>query len=427
MVHKRNTHNSDSEIIIDKLADIDASKESWNIPVQVVMIWKQTYKNNPNMVNSLDMILMDQENTSNNKKNLINAFQALLEEGAVRKITNFGTAKNEGDYMLVAHKHKINFYKTTRIRVSTPFVDRIDPFNFVNFIGQVVSNEPMRVIKKNARETRLMSIVAQDLIGRKMQVSLWDGFALKLNSHISEHQNENAPVIILLRMANLNICGGQPQVGNCLFGSRLHINDDMHHISEFKKAYSSINTTQVNTKTVVAKPEDYYLPFQIKNIDDIPDYNEEIGLSIIATIIGFDLQEGWVGVVIRVQDETGSASLVLFDRHVKDLIHRGNHWLIEKISKDQRRQKIPDEFNTMLNRKFVFKVQISKFNLENNYHAYTVHKMTDDELVVGAVFKHSSAYEEHSIHYDGTPINKSIKENSVSVRGDSTNLGALSK
>ncbi|CAH1433468.1 unnamed protein product [Lactuca virosa] len=76
----------------------------------------------------------------------------------------------------------------------------------------------------------------------------------------------------------------------------------------------------------------------------------------------------------------------------------------------------------MLNRKFVFKVQISKFNHENNYHAYTVHKMTDDELVVGAVFKHSPAYEENIIHSDGTPINKSIKEKSLSVKGDNINV-----
>ncbi|CAH1439145.1 unnamed protein product [Lactuca virosa] len=89
---------------------------------------------------------------------------------------------------------------------------------------------------------------------------------------------------------------------------------------------------------------------------------------------------------------------------------------------DQGRQKIPDEFNMMLNRKFVFKVQISKFNLENNYHAYTVHKMTNDELVVGAVFKHSPAYEENNIHSNGTPINKSIKEKSVSVEGDNINV-----
>ncbi|CAI9287670.1 unnamed protein product [Lactuca saligna] len=134
-------------------------------------------------------------------------------------------ARNEADYILVAHKHKINFYKTTTIHVSTAFVDRIDPFNFVSlhdqrtrnfdthvafdFIDQVVSIEPIRVIKENARETRLMSIVAQVLSGRKMQVALWDGFVLKLNSYISEHQNENAPVIILLRIAKLKTWGGK--------------------------------------------------------------------------------------------------------------------------------------------------------------------------------------------------------------------------
>nr|KAJ0217612.1 hypothetical protein LSAT_V11C300141550 [Lactuca sativa] len=118
-------------------------------------------------------------NTCNNKKNLINAFQALIEEDAVRQITNVGMARNEGDYMLVAHKHKIDFYKTTTIHVSPPFFYRIDPFNFVSFhdltaryfdtrvafdfFGQIVSIELIRVIKENARELRLMSIVAQDL------------------------------------------------------------------------------------------------------------------------------------------------------------------------------------------------------------------------------------------------------------------------
>ncbi|CAH1453375.1 unnamed protein product [Lactuca virosa] len=54
---------------------------------------------------------------------------------------------------------------------------------------------------------------------------------------------------------------------------------------------SSINTTHLNTHTVVAKADDYYLRFPIQNIDDIPDYNEEVGLSIMAIIIGFDLDE----------------------------------------------------------------------------------------------------------------------------------------
>ncbi|CAH1418208.1 unnamed protein product [Lactuca virosa] len=135
---------------------------------------------------------------------------------------------------------------------------------------------------------------------------------------------------------------------------------------------SSISTTQLNTNIVVVKAEDYYIRFPMKNIDDIPDYNDEIGLSIIAIVIDFDLNEGWYSfycrdcskkvskndddtndepftcdgcggvsdvyskmrVVIRVQYETGSASFVLFDRYVKDIIHRGNQWLMEKISKN---------------------------------------------------------------------------------------------
>ncbi|CAH1440297.1 unnamed protein product [Lactuca virosa] len=144
---------------------------------------------------------------------------------------------------------------------------------------------------------------------------------------------------------------------------------------------SSINTSQLNTDTIVAKTEDYYLRSPIKNIDDIPDYNEEIGLPIIATVISFDLDEGWysfycrdcskkvskndddsnvepfnfdgcggvsdvygkVRVIIRVQDETGSASFVLFDRHVKDVIHSDCGIENDKLTDQSRTESIIED------------------------------------------------------------------------------------
>ncbi|CAH1446828.1 unnamed protein product [Lactuca virosa] len=418
------------------------------------------------------------------KKNLIPVFESLFDEGAVREISNFAMASNEDEYMLVPHKHKINFYKTTKVRVSTDFVDTVDPYHFISFpdllarnfdtrvafdfLGEVVSTDPMRVIVEYGKEKRLMNLVAQDLSGTKIAVALWNSFALKLNTYISQHDNDTAPVIILLCLAKLKIWGGQPQVGNCLFGSRLHINDDMPQILEFKSnlnaldtnVESSSRTSQLNSDTVVANPEDYYLRFQIKNIDEIPDFNEEVGLTIIATIIGFDMDDGWysfycrdcskkvtkndddvdagrfhcdgcgfvsdvvgkIRIVVRVQDESGSSSFVLFERHVKDLIHRGNQWLMEKIAKDQGRQQIPDEFKILLNKKFVFKVQISMFNLQNNYRAYTVHKLTDDERVLAEVFKRSPNHEHHNINDNDTPINKPNKENTNSVHDDNLDV-----
>nr|KAJ0223980.1 hypothetical protein LSAT_V11C200095440 [Lactuca sativa] len=121
--------------------------------------------------------------------------------------------------------------------------------------------------------------------------------------------------------------------------------------------------------------------------------------------------------------EIGSASFVFLTGHVKDVIHRSNQWLMEKISKVAIKDvKISNEFNSFLNRKFVFKVQISKFNLQNINLTYIVHKMSGDEGVVGAVFKRSSAYEQDSIHSDGTPINKCLKDKSVSVDGDNIDV-----
>ncbi|CAH1416351.1 unnamed protein product [Lactuca virosa] len=87
--------------------------------------------------------------------------------------------RNEGDYMLVDHKHKNNFYKTTKVRVSNDFDVMVDLYNFVtfqdliarnldnriafDFLGQIVSTNPMKVIIENSREKRLMSRVDQDL------------------------------------------------------------------------------------------------------------------------------------------------------------------------------------------------------------------------------------------------------------------------
>ncbi|CAI9288415.1 unnamed protein product [Lactuca saligna] len=160
---------------------------------------------------------------------------------------------------------------------------------------------------------------------------------------------------------------------------------------------------------------------------------QEVGLTIIDTIIGFDLDDGWysfycrdcykkvtknddidagpfhcddcgfvsdvfgkIRIVVRVQDESGSSSFVLFERHVKDLIRRGNQWLMEKIAKDQGRQQIRDEFKILLNKK-----------------------------VLAEVFKWSPNHQHHTINDNDTPINKPNKENTNSVHDDNLDVVEL--
>ena len=61
------------------------------------------------------------------KKDHINKFQLLIDEGSCYRIGNFGVGENGGNYPLLSHRYKLNLYKNssvTRLAVpTTMFVD----------------------------------------------------------------------------------------------------------------------------------------------------------------------------------------------------------------------------------------------------------------------------------------------------------------
>nr|XP_043616047.1 uncharacterized protein LOC122587960 [Erigeron canadensis] len=451
------------------VADVNDTKESWTIRVKVVLRWKQTFKNYPNVVSSLDMILMDEQGTkiqASVKKNLISDFESILEEGTVRVISDFGIASNSGSYMLVNHPYKINFCKSTKVKISTDFENTVDPYIFPSFsdmltknldtrvafdvVGLVVSVDPMIVTHDAGRDKHKLTLELQDLSGNKIACALWDSYDVRLSKYISENHSADLPIVIFLHMAKLKEWNRMPQISNCLFGSRLHINDHIGPIVSFQESLknsdvgveSSKKATEIIATTVIGKPEDYYLKFPVVTIDEIQKYikqKKQIGLSIIETTTNIQDDVGWyywscrtchkivnrvddeidvdsdghpfvcgkcgyvsevygkVRVIIRVQDSTGYSSFVLFEDLIEKLINRSHTWLMEKISKDQNRQIFPEELNVLLEKKFVIKIQISWFNLENGYTSYTVHRCTHDESVIEKVFIGPSSNENNKV------------------------------
>nr|KAJ0217562.1 hypothetical protein LSAT_V11C300149160 [Lactuca sativa] len=92
---------------------------------------------------------------------VFNLFEALFVKEFAKEISSFSMARNEGDYMLVDHKHKKNFYKTTKVRVSNDFV--VMDLIARNLDTRVVSTNPIKVIIENSREKWFMNLVDQDL------------------------------------------------------------------------------------------------------------------------------------------------------------------------------------------------------------------------------------------------------------------------
>ncbi|PWA41239.1 replication protein A 70 kDa DNA-binding subunit B [Artemisia annua] len=108
-----------------------------------------------------------------------------------------------------------------------------------------------------------------------------------------------------------------------------------------------------------------------------------------------------IKVQIRVQDETGSASFWLFQPEICKLIGKSPGYLISKAKKDLDNASYPEDLNIMLNKHYVLKVQVSGYNLENNYHIFTANKITDDEDVMKSILAKRPIHKEtHAICED---------------------------
>ncbi|PWA37085.1 replication protein A 70 kDa DNA-binding subunit B [Artemisia annua] len=87
-------------------------------------------------------------------------------------------------------------------------------------------------------------------------------------------------------------------------------------------------------------------------------------------------------VIVRVIDETGSASLVLFDKMVHNLVDVSCAEILNKPS-DLDMDGFPKQLNRMLGKKMLFKFLFSDYNISRNSHVYQVKAMSDDPDHIG--------------------------------------------
>ncbi|KAK9075631.1 hypothetical protein SSX86_003957 [Deinandra increscens subsp. villosa] len=100
---------------------------------------------------------------------------------------------------------------------------------------------------------------------------------------------------------------------------------------------------------------------------------------------------------IRVQDVTGVVSLTLFDRDASRLIEKSAADLLDIYGED----KFPEEINSLVDKRFAFKIEITEYNFNNNYQVYGVAALLDDSLVVSKLekkFNLGQASDSDSVH-----------------------------
>ncbi|KAL2926569.1 Replication protein A 70 kDa DNA-binding subunit B [Bienertia sinuspersici] len=303
--------------------------------------------------------------------------------------------------------------------------NKLDDKYLVDVIGGVTEVSKLEITERNGKMNKRLEIELEDLEQNRLNCTLWGEFADIMTTYLSTHHGN--PIIIIIQFAKIKTWKGVRCLSSSLFATKLLINENIGDIEDFKKSLCSGEKSSSSILTRVDSysthtTEDEFLQSSIKKrIDDIRETQEVSTCVTLATIICIESSHGWwykackkdlkkikevdvegkkrlwcdrcnayvddvnarFKLQIRVVDETGNASFVLFDREVAQIIGKSADQLRESChSKIDDEDSIPDELNKIMDKKYLFKIKISEYNLQQRWPVYTVTKMTADERLI---------------------------------------------
>ncbi|PWA96428.1 replication protein A 70 kDa DNA-binding subunit B [Artemisia annua] len=118
-------------------------------------------------------------------------------------------------------------------------------------------------------------------------------------------------------------------------------------------------------------------------------------------------------VIVRVIDDTGSASLLLFDDLVKKLCGVTCHNLIKQYGEDHE-SYFPSELNVMVGKQLLFRFHYTDYNMNNNNHVYQVKMMSEEEIVINAFKTDFITEEPVNAAEMQTPVLSAVKKSKFS-------------
>nr|GEV70648.1 replication protein A 70 kDa DNA-binding subunit B [Tanacetum cinerariifolium] len=274
----------------------------------------------------------------------MNKFLAVLDEGSCYRITDFGVGENGGKFPLLNHRYKLNFYRNT-------IVTRVIHFD-------------------------------QNMCGFKLE---------PLQNFTTR------------RFGNTNTVD-KASVINCLFSTKLYLDDNIPEIVAFKQRYLRNNgEDEKNHAISLFSPmkkevtiEDFLLEY------DATVYAKVHKIIVRMAVLMLDAKDLGIihpshqrrsnnsggekamkllklyKVIVRVIDQTGSASLLLFDDMISQLVGVPCYKLKEQYGANAE-NTFPEELtNNNVGKRLLLRATYSEYNISNNNHVYQVKMMSEN-------------------------------------------------
>ncbi|CAH1439265.1 unnamed protein product [Lactuca virosa] len=330
------------------IKDLDNMNDDYTLKVSIIRLWRSISDVNPTIVKSIEMILMDE-----------------------MECLQFQSKSTYG-FSCVSFK--------TIISTTTTSNDSVD------VIGEVVSLGKLDSRNVNKSKHRL-HLQIRNLEGLQVNVTLFGEIGYQLISYVENHK-EIGCVIVLLQFAKINVYNGLPSVNSHFDHTRMFINVDLLDIfGGLRGLQNPSSSLIVDTSQSYSEYDDFLIKHNFKNVVDFHEPREVGKFIIVGTIYGIRQDIDWYynactkcgrkvnernvftgpesgdasvlyecfndkcadkkissvpryKILIRVQDDSGTITLTLFDRDAYKLVKTTASSLIEKIKQSRIRKEV---------------------------------------------------------------------------------------
>ncbi|KAK2428600.1 replication protein A 70 kDa DNA-binding subunit [Trifolium repens] len=347
-----------------KIAEISAGKIDLELQVRVINLWTTPDRNNPAEDGAIHMIFLDQDCGKIHatvRKDLIPLFKDEIREGCAYVFERFMVAKNDVAFRSTLHKHKLNFMRRTKVfRIGgteipqnhfdfMPFDEILSKTNedqLLDVIGHVVEKNDIKETEKNGKISKIIDATLEDLEGNRVHCTLWDDYALLMQRFLDTH-DPSLPVVIIIQLCKLKKYLGVMGISNAFYGTKLMLNADIPEVTDYIQRITFMGGQLYCVKCNMPRTA-------------VPRFK----------------------VNLQVMDDTGSITFIVFDRVVTQFIGRTAQDLLDAMNRGSNSDAYPHELDVFVNKRMLFKVEVTDANLFRNWRGYTVKKLSYDEEVI---------------------------------------------
>ncbi|XP_057730123.1 replication protein A 70 kDa DNA-binding subunit B-like [Arachis stenosperma] len=446
-------HRGSMNQIVDRVADINPTKLGWNLVVGVVRLYELCSQSNPADVYSLEMVLQDEQgdriHCSIPKGNIV-VFKTLIRENGIYSMRNFIVKGNNNFVKTTGHKYKLNFYMKTCVSRLPSDTFHLNPFSYVpfpeieamvgmnrihllDFIGQVVGKENAQdMVTKSGQQSKCIALYLEDLEQNRMKCTLYGESVDKVISFMDKPENE--PVILVAQLFKPHFYLNEVSVQNSLYASRVFFNPDIPDVVSFKNSLMKQGERASQPISHIDRQPQYSVShelsagaFPVKTIEEILNMTTETLCWVVGTIVSIEVGAtdwfyascktcprkvkenkdryfceycGKVGfnpplryrLNVVITDGTGCVNVIIWNQEAK-LIMGKPAGDMRDLSKSESTNSYPKAFDSLLERKFLFKISVGKKNISTLDQVYNVIKISDDVSLIGMYSSQASSAE----------------------------------